>query len=111
MTEATLDTPEAVLAEARSLAAQSLSALVGRLAALRSRYREAPELFTEDTLAVLREVAGRTKPVAASSAHEPALSMLRDVFGYPSFRPGQQQIIETLLAGRDCVGVDRKSVV
>ena len=27
------------------------------------------------------------------------------MFGYPSFRAGQQEIIEALLAGRDCVGV------
>ena len=27
------------------------------------------------------------------------------MFGYPSFRAGQLEIIETLLAGRDCVGV------
>jgi len=30
---------------------------------------------------------------------------LRDVFGYPSFRPGQREVIEAVLAGRDCVGV------
>jgi len=31
--------------------------------------------------------------------------VLRGVFGYTSFRPGQREIIEALLGGRDCVGV------
>ncbi|MDP3542358.1 MAG: RecQ family ATP-dependent DNA helicase, partial [Elusimicrobiota bacterium] len=31
--------------------------------------------------------------------------VLKDVFGYPSFRPGQRDIIDAVLAGRDCVGV------
>ena len=31
--------------------------------------------------------------------------VLRDTFGYQQFRPGQQTIIETVLAGRDCLVV------
>ncbi len=31
--------------------------------------------------------------------------VLRDVFGYESFRAGQQEIIDAVLAGRDCVGI------
>ncbi|MBI3565051.1 MAG: DEAD/DEAH box helicase, partial [Elusimicrobia bacterium] len=31
--------------------------------------------------------------------------VLKEVFGYPSFRPGQREVIEAVLAGRDCVGV------
>ncbi|MDO8757033.1 MAG: DEAD/DEAH box helicase, partial [Elusimicrobiota bacterium] len=31
--------------------------------------------------------------------------ILKDVFGYPSFRPGQKEIIEAVLGGRDCIGV------
>ncbi|OGR94047.1 MAG: helicase [Elusimicrobia bacterium RBG_16_66_12] len=30
---------------------------------------------------------------------------LHDVFGYPSFRPGQKEVISAALAGRDCVAV------
>ena len=32
-------------------------------------------------------------------------STLRQVFGYDSFRPGQQELVEALLAGRDALGV------
>ena len=31
--------------------------------------------------------------------------ILQSVFGYPEFRPGQRHIIDTILAGRDCIGV------
>jgi len=33
------------------------------------------------------------------------LTVLRDVFGYDEFRPGQRHIIDAVLAGRDCIGV------
>ncbi|MDX1395458.1 MAG: ATP-dependent DNA helicase RecQ [Gemmatimonadota bacterium] len=33
------------------------------------------------------------------------LEVLRDVFGYETFRPGQRRIIDAVLAGRDCIGV------
>jgi len=32
-------------------------------------------------------------------------SVLRDVFGYATFRPGQREVIEAVLAGRDCIAV------
>ena len=32
-------------------------------------------------------------------------SVLRDVFGYDEFRPGQAHLIDAVLAGRDCIGV------
>jgi ATP-dependent DNA helicase RecQ len=31
--------------------------------------------------------------------------VLRDVFGYTDFRPGQERLIAAVLAGRDCIGV------
>lgn len=34
-----------------------------------------------------------------------AVQVLRETFGYQQFRPGQQTIIETVLAGRDCLVV------
>jgi ATP-dependent DNA helicase RecQ len=32
-------------------------------------------------------------------------SVLQDVFGFPEFRPGQQLVIDAVLAGRDCIAV------
>src|SRR5207247_7991499 len=31
--------------------------------------------------------------------------VLTSVFGYADFRPGQEKIIDTVLGGRDCIGV------
>jgi ATP-dependent DNA helicase RecQ len=31
--------------------------------------------------------------------------VLRDVFGHAAFRPGQREIVEAVLSGRDCIGV------
>lgn len=36
---------------------------------------------------------------------DPALSVLRSRFGYPAFRPGQRELIDALLHGRDVLGV------
>ncbi len=33
------------------------------------------------------------------------LAVLRDVFGFESFRPGQREVIDAVLAGRDCIAV------
>jgi ATP-dependent DNA helicase RecQ len=34
-----------------------------------------------------------------------ALAVLRDVFGYDTFRPGQLEVISAVLEGRDCIAV------
>src|SRR5690606_30110112 len=43
-------------------------------------------------------------PLAAPEAADP-LSVLRTVFGFSSFRPGQREVIDAVLAGRDCIAV------
>lgn len=91
-----------VLAEARALAGGDLPGVQARLADFRALYREAPLLFTAEALRLLKEAGERAKNVPADAR---ALAALEDVFGYPSFRPGQLEIIRAVLAGRDCVGV------
>ncbi|HYD41916.1 MAG TPA: ATP-dependent DNA helicase RecQ [Anaeromyxobacter sp.] len=75
---------------------------VRRLHRLRAQWREAPLLFGP-------EVVGRLRPLAQELERPPgpeaARRVLRDVFGHPSFRPGQEPIIDAVLAGRDCVGI------
>lgn len=36
---------------------------------------------------------------------EDPLDVLREVFGYDAFRPGQRHVIDAVLAGRDCIAV------
>jgi ATP-dependent DNA helicase RecQ len=80
-----------------------------RLASLRGRYRAEPEAFTPGILEMLRAAGERMRQAQAKSQAErtgaQALTVLRETFGYPSFRPGQREIIDAVLAGRDCVGV------
>ena len=86
----------------------------GALGELRGAFRRRPEAFSPAIVSLLREVgqalsgprrARAPALPARPSAGPPPLEVLRDVFGYPSFRAGQLEIIETLLSGRDCVGV------
>jgi ATP-dependent DNA helicase RecQ len=72
-----------------------------RLAELRRRWREEAALFGRAEIAALRDLAARIRRAGRPGAHE----VLRGVFGHPSFRPGQEDIVEAVLAGRDCIGV------
>jgi ATP-dependent DNA helicase RecQ len=75
-----------------------------RLAALRARWRDAPEHFATRSLDRLRRLSdalSRPPPPHAGEARR----VLREVFGHASFRPGQEEIVGAALSGRDCLGV------
>ncbi|MBK9000212.1 MAG: ATP-dependent DNA helicase RecQ [Myxococcales bacterium] len=88
-----------LLAAATSVAPPARDELSRRLDELRELYRRNSALFSSDVLAMLRRIATAAPDRPAPEA------VLKDVFGYPSFRPGQAEIISTMLAGRDCVGI------
>jgi ATP-dependent DNA helicase RecQ len=44
-------------------------------------------------------------PAPSTPSADPALTVLRDVFGYSTFRPGQREVIDAVLAGRDCIAL------
>ena len=109
----TLELDRDVAAEARALAARwqdgdranpaFRAEVSGALASLRNQWRLRPGGFDADAVALLRDVSRQVSaPVVAPGAAE---AVLHDVFGYAAFRPGQKEIIDALLAGRDCVGV------
>jgi ATP-dependent DNA helicase RecQ len=115
--ETSIESPSAasvdVAAAAREIAARwrggdrgdpGLREEVGRqLSGLREEWRRRPRAFDEQALALLREVARElSAPVVPAGAAE---GVLHGVFGYTTFRPGQKEIIDALLSGRDCVGV------
>ena len=98
-------TPDAVFAEARSLATLPAEALEVKLEALRAQYRESPLLFTPEALQLLRDAAERARQARAAECGGRARAALQELFGYPTFRAGQLEIIQAVMAGRDCLGV------
>jgi ATP-dependent DNA helicase RecQ len=86
---------------------------------LRALWRQSPELFGPDELLALKDIS------RALRAHEPTQlplggavgtrrerftpemirAALKAIFGFDSFRPGQEEIIAAVVAGRDCIGV------
>jgi ATP-dependent DNA helicase RecQ len=72
------------------------------LHALRAEYRRNSDGFSADLVDMLKSVA----QALAEPLHRAAIErVLKDTFGYDSFRPGQLSIIEAVLQGKDCVGV------
>jgi ATP-dependent DNA helicase RecQ len=119
------DTPTAaeVRDRVRSLSADSERARAGdeesharcsrELFELRTLWKRNADLFTPDVLSVLRSIASTlegdvpahgARPTATEGGPSPS-EMLKTTFGYDAFRPGQLSIIETVLAGNDCIGV------
>jgi ATP-dependent DNA helicase RecQ len=77
-----------------------------QLATLRKRWVAEPQLFSADAVAALRDIAlALRRHGARDESLAKARAVLKDVFGYRGFRPGQEDIIATVLSGRDCVGV------
>jgi len=77
-----------------------------QLADLRAKWRSHPDLFSKSMLAVLRDLALDLRSQSGRDENLlKARAVLKEVFGYRSFRPGQEDIIATILGGRDCVGV------
>jgi len=82
---------ETELSELRALPIEARGA---RLDTLRGLYRAEPARFTP---AILSEL----KALATPDLRE----RLKITFGFDAFRPGQEEIIRAVLAGRDCIGV------
>jgi ATP-dependent DNA helicase RecQ len=88
---------------------QRRSAVAERLSELRQLYRRNPSAFSAEVLGMLREIAGavavKNERGSAAPPAQPPEEVLKDVFGYDRFRPGQREIIDAVLEGQDCVGV------
>jgi ATP-dependent DNA helicase RecQ len=83
--------------------AEGLRLFHERLQRLRDLFRAEPDLFTPALVASLKRLVSTVPihPPAQVSPH----SVLKSVFGYTTFRPGQEEIIDAVLSGRDCIGV------
>nr|WP_320132540.1 ATP-dependent DNA helicase RecQ [uncultured Holophaga sp.] len=78
---------------------------------LRQAYRGDRQAFTPGMLAELKALGEALKgggvrvPPPPRAVMGDPLELLKSVFGYPSFRPGQREIIDAVLAGRDTLAV------
>ena len=86
---------EACSALRNHLAEGDLAASAERLAWLRARYRADPAAFSR----------GRIEDLKTLSDSLTLRRQLKETFGYASFRPGQENVIQTVLSGRDCLAV------
>jgi len=88
------------------------------LSELRRLWKRHPELFSSDLIATLRKLAERLQILPRLEARQQATErrptneigsdpeqVLRTTFGYASFRPGQRELIDEILSGRDAVGI------
>ena len=72
-----------------------LAASKERLGRLRARYQSDPVSFSPGQIEDLRSLSESLK----------LQQQLKDTFGYATFRPGQEDVIRTVLSGRDCLAV------
>ncbi len=76
-----------------------------RLAELRSIFRRNPELFDPELVGMLQNIARSLESPARRPDSPSPQEVLVSTFGYRDFRPRQLEIIESVLAGRDSVGI------
>ena len=87
------------------------AACVRALDDLRDRYRVFPDSFDLAAIQALQEIARGLKAGAPPRPRPELdkdldlLKKLKDSFGFDSFRPGQEEVIRAVLAGRDCLAV------
>ncbi|MEI7705836.1 MAG: DEAD/DEAH box helicase, partial [Deltaproteobacteria bacterium] len=78
------------------------------VAALKNLRRDRPDLFSPEAARLVRPAAPAAVVPAPPVARVPVANpdaVLREVFGFPSFRPGQRELVDAVLAGRDALGV------
>jgi ATP-dependent DNA helicase RecQ len=108
-TDATRSSIDGAVEELRRLVAQGPThrdACEEKLAHLRKQWLAQAGSFSPNAVAALREISSLLRERTNRDEHlAKAKAVLKGVFGYRSFRPGQEDIIATVLSGRDCVGV------
>ncbi|MBK6513185.1 MAG: ATP-dependent DNA helicase RecQ [Polyangiaceae bacterium] len=83
--------------------ADARAACSAELERLRATYKRDAGLFDAALLETLRGVAAALRrPARTGPSPE---EVLKETFGYDSFRRGQREVIDAVLAGRDAIGV------
>jgi len=104
---------EAVREATAALAQKSSGALTvgeqraceAELSELRLAWKRNPNAFSPDLLEMLKKISATLAAGAIAHKESDPAAVLKEAFGYDAFRPGQREIIDTVLSGRDCIGV------
>jgi ATP-dependent DNA helicase RecQ len=78
-----------------------VAAAADLLAHLRNRWRREAASFTPKAVRALQDHAAVVNTAQLGEVEE----TLKNTFGYPTFRPGQREIIEAAVSGQDCIGI------
>ncbi|MCJ7724794.1 MAG: ATP-dependent DNA helicase, partial [Acidimicrobiia bacterium] len=78
--------------------AEWAATLLGRL---RRAWAEHPGQFSAPMVKALQDHARGIDDLRIAAIDE----AMEETFGYPEFRPGQREIIEAVVTGRDCIGI------
>jgi len=81
--------------------AGSLAEAGDLLTALRARWSHDPDTFSSEDVAALQERAAQLEEARLDEVDQ----VLKNTFGYSSFRPGQRAIIRAVVNGQDCIGI------
>jgi len=84
-----------------SIEAGDHRAAAKQLAALRSYWTASPSEFTDAQVQALTALAARLSDQQAAAID----AALAATFGFSGFRRGQREIIDAVVAGRDCIGI------
>ena len=83
------------------LSGGDVAAAADLLAHLRNRWRREAASFTPKAVRALQDHAVVVNTAQLGEVEE----TLKNTFGYPTFRPGQREIIEAAVSGQDCIGI------
>jgi len=89
----------------RALSVGEQRACEAELSELRLAWKRNPSAFSPDLLGMLKRIASSLATGAVAHKQSDPVAVLKECFGYDAFRPGQRAIIDTVLGGRDCIGV------
>ncbi len=96
---------ERLLRAAQELAAGELGRRAGveaELRSLRGEYRRNPSEFSPELVTMLKSVGVTLSTPPNTATLE---RVLKETFGYDSFRPSQRAIVDAVLSGNDCLGI------
>lgn len=83
------------------IAGDDIALAADGLAHLRNRWRHDSSQFSAEDVGALKTLSLAINEALVGQIDD----VLKNTFGYTSFRPGQREIIEAAVTGQDCIGI------